>query len=107
MKKMKNRNSKLTFLCVLVLIRVNSWLIPCGFGTYDSTFVERPLQITPFFTKQSQLSSILAQKRRFQRKTNPKQSQFKPKRTQNKAKQSQYLSFVALAKKDEPNIYPS
>ena len=36
-----------------------------------STFVENPLQIAPFLSKQTQFYAILPQKRRFQEKTNP------------------------------------
>ncbi len=57
----------------LVLIRVNSWLQTCF-----STFVESPLQIHPFYAKQTQISPILRQKSRFRQKTNPKQTQTKP-----------------------------
>ena len=58
------------------------WLSLFGFDTYDSTFVEMSLQITPFFTKQSQFSSILLQKQGFCQKTNPIQSQTNPIQTQ-------------------------
>ena len=58
------------------------WLSLCGYNTYASTFVERPLQITLYFTKQSQLYAFLGQKRRFRRKTKPIQSQTNPKQTQ-------------------------
>ena len=43
-----------------------------------STFVESPLQIHPFYAKQTQTSSFSAQKSRFRQKTKPKQTQTKP-----------------------------
>jgi hypothetical protein len=55
-----------------------------------STSVENIRQITPFYAKRTQFSPFFIEKRLFnpktnpiQSQTNPKQTQFKPKRTQN------------------------
>ena len=47
-----------------------------------STFVEKPLQIRPIMQNKANFSPFFAQKRRFYRKTNPIQTQYKPKQTQ-------------------------
>ncbi|MCP4609473.1 MAG: hypothetical protein GY845_12235 [Planctomycetes bacterium] len=50
-----------------------------------STTVENIRQIPPYLKKQTQFYAIFTPKRRFNEKTNPIQTQFKPKQSQNKA----------------------
>jgi hypothetical protein len=57
-----------------------------------STTVENIRQITPFYAKQSQFYAFFARKRRFHKKTNPIQTQFKPNKAKNKPNLSQFLS---------------
>ncbi|MBN1795340.1 MAG: hypothetical protein JW804_01575, partial [Sedimentisphaerales bacterium] len=71
----------------LVLIRVNLSAV---------CLADSWLKKKPFFTKQSQYSSFLAQKQGFARKTKPNRTQTNPKQSQFKAKQSQYFWGIML-----------
>ena len=80
----------LFFWSLMSIMNRQSSIIRRPSSVFRSTFVENIRQIHPFYAKQSQFSAILAQKHRFQEKTNPIQTQFKANLTQNKPNLSQY-----------------